>query len=166
MVCFSRADLAKWTKEVDCESTMSFAHKIREKMVWIQFKVIFIFFIFQWNTFYPCLIMVLVGWDELSNYIKSKLYDIFYSWGWKKRSKKKKIQDSEIRRDRKLSIYMQSMDQIQFGEILNSNPFALGVPYKALRPYKVWQCQNMTFRSPCIPSPSFTDLSPHLLIDS
>jgi hypothetical protein len=30
---------------------------------------------------------------------------------------------------------MQSMDQIQFGEILNSNPFALGVPYKALRPY-------------------------------
>jgi len=68
---------------------MSFAHKIREKMVWIQFKVIFIFFIFQWNTFYPYLIMVLVGWDELFNYIKSRLYDIFYSLSWKKRVKRR-----------------------------------------------------------------------------
>ena len=76
--------------------------------------------------------MVLVGWDELSNYIKSKLYDIFYSLGWKNRSKKKKIQDSEIRRDRKLSIYMQSMDQIQFGEIVNSNNFAPKAYYKII----------------------------------
>jgi len=46
--------------------------------------------------------------------------------------KKKKILDGEIGGDTKLFISMQSMNRIQFGEILNSNPFASGAPYKAL----------------------------------
>ena len=52
--------------------------------------------------------------------------------GGVKKNEKKKILDSEIGGDTKLSISMQSMDRIQFGEIFNSNPFASRAPYKAL----------------------------------
>jgi len=69
-------------------------------------------------------------------------YYIIYSIHWdekkkgerggNKEMKKKKILDNQIGRDTKLSISMQSMDQIQFDEIFNSNPFTPGAPYKAL----------------------------------
>ena len=52
--------------------------------------------------------------------------------GGGKKNEKKQILDSEIGGDTKLSISMQSMDRIQFGEIFNSNPFASRAPYKAL----------------------------------
>ena len=77
-------------------------------------------------------------WHELSIILKSIWYDIVYLLGWKKKGRvkneKKKILDSQIGGDTKLSISMQSMDQIQFGEIVNSNPFPSGAPYQALWP--------------------------------
>ncbi len=68
--------------------------------------------------------MVSVGWHEIYNYMKS-IYAINILFigikqkgevrgGFQINEKKKKTLDNQIGRDTKLSISMQSMDQIQF----------------------------------------------------
>jgi hypothetical protein len=57
---------------------------------------------------------------------------MIYSIHLHKKKKRRSWLDGEIGGDTKLFISMQSMNRIQFGEILNSNPFASRAPYKAL----------------------------------